>query len=296
MVRSFGLLLVIGVAIAFALALTAGFAALALRRGLCVLTLRRRLWGRSASGLRRKSPGDHASLTRVARGESENGGAAPPAGLSPRDRPRVPERALSLALSHPRRVLGVGLALAVIGWGVGTQIETVSDIRSLAPQNLGAVEDLNELQDTTGVSGELDVSVEAPDLTDPATVAWMAAFKQRVLRRQRLQRRKPELPRRRRLPGAGALGLPHPRRRQADPRRDRRNAGGAVPVRPAPGRAGRPADRRSRPPGAALVRHPRPVAGGPAGADRPGARGDRRARARPADRPRGSRCSSPGCR
>jgi len=33
----------------------------------------------------------------------------------------------------------------------------------MPPQNLRAVRDLNDLQATTGVSGELDVSVEAPD-------------------------------------------------------------------------------------------------------------------------------------
>jgi predicted RND superfamily exporter protein len=60
-------------------------------------------------------------------------------------------------------------------------VETVSDIRSLAPQSIKAVEGLNELQDTTGVSGELDVRIQAPDLADPATVEWMAGFKQRVL-------------------------------------------------------------------------------------------------------------------
>jgi predicted RND superfamily exporter protein len=141
MVRSFGLLLLVGIGLAFLLALTAGFAALSLRR---------------------KSPGDHAPL----------GGD---------DRTRPPQRLLSLALTHPKRVLAVSLALAVIGWGLGTQIETVSDVRSLAPQNLAAIQDLNTLQDTTGVSGQLDVSVEAPDLTDPATIEWMADFKQRVL-------------------------------------------------------------------------------------------------------------------
>jgi predicted RND superfamily exporter protein len=51
----------------------------------------------------------------------------------------------------------------------------------LAPQNIKAVEGLNELQETTGVSGELDVSITAPDLTDPETVKWMAGFKRRVL-------------------------------------------------------------------------------------------------------------------
>jgi uncharacterized protein len=135
MVRSFGLLLMVGIGVAFVLALTAGFAALSLR--------------------------------------GKGSGSNPILG---------PERLLSLAFSRPRLVLGAGLALALIGWGVGTQIGTVSDIRSLAPQSLPAVRNLTELQDATGVSGELDVSVEAPNLADPATIEWMAAFKQRVLR------------------------------------------------------------------------------------------------------------------
>jgi uncharacterized protein len=148
MVRNFGWLLIVGIAIAFALALTAGLAALTL-------------------------------LVRVARvGDAEH-----PAQASPtRDRTRAPERLLSVARANPMAVLSVGVALAVCGWIAGTQVETVSDIRSLAPQNIKAVKGLNELQDTTGVSGELDVRVQAPDLTDPATIEWMAGFKQRVLR------------------------------------------------------------------------------------------------------------------
>ena len=91
------------------------------------------------------------------------------------------QRILAFAQTHPQRVLGVGLALAILGWAAGTQIGTVSDIRSLAPQSLPAVHDLTELQDATGVSGQIDVSVQAPDFTDPATIRWMADFKQRVL-------------------------------------------------------------------------------------------------------------------
>jgi uncharacterized protein len=95
---------------------------------------------------------------------------------------RLPiDRLLSSARAYPEMVLSVAVALAVVGWAAGTQVETVSDIRSLAPQNIRAVEGLNELQDTTGVSGELDVRVQAPDLTDPATIEWMAGFKKRVL-------------------------------------------------------------------------------------------------------------------
>jgi uncharacterized protein len=161
MVRSFGLLLLIGIALAFLLTLTAGFAALTLRR----------------------TPGIEAPLGRVASaGGPRTEAQPPPAGPPADDRTRPPERLLSLAISHPKRVLGIGLALAVIGWALGTQIETESDVRSLAPQSSSAIKNLNDLEDTTGVSGQLDVSVEAPDLTGPATIGWMAAFKQRVLR------------------------------------------------------------------------------------------------------------------
>jgi hydrophobe/amphiphile efflux-3 (HAE3) family protein len=144
MVRSFGWLLILGVAIAFVLALTAGLAALALgsdRRGAFV------------SDRERKAP----------------------------RAPRPVAWMLRLALEQPLAVLGVGLALAILGWGLGTRISTVSDIRDLAPQSLPAVHGLNEVQEATGVSGELDVSIEADDLADPATVEWMAAFKRRVL-------------------------------------------------------------------------------------------------------------------
>ncbi|HWC48591.1 MAG TPA: MMPL family transporter [Solirubrobacterales bacterium] len=136
MVRGFGWLLIVGIAIAFGLALTVGLATLGLRRAGPV------------TGKRRGLP---------------------------------IERLLSVARAYPEMVLSIGVALAVVGWAAGTQVETVSDIRSLAPQNIKAVEGLNELQDTTGVSGELDVSIHAPDLTDPATIEWMAGFKQRVL-------------------------------------------------------------------------------------------------------------------
>jgi hydrophobe/amphiphile efflux-3 (HAE3) family protein len=162
MVRTFGLLLIAGVVIAFLLALTAGLAALSLRRS-----------GNAGKTL----------LGRVARGEGPRTEAPPPpAGPSPRDRPRPPERLAAFAISRRTPVLAVSIALALIGWGVGTQIDTTAEIQSLAPQDISAVRDLNTLQETTGVSGELDVSVDAPDLSDPATVEWMAAFKRRVLR------------------------------------------------------------------------------------------------------------------
>jgi hydrophobe/amphiphile efflux-3 (HAE3) family protein len=146
MVRSFGLLLVVGVGVAFALALTAGFAALSLRS-------------------RKEGPAQRA--TQRAEGYPHL--------------PLMLERILAMAVNRPREVLGIGLVLAIVGWAAGTQIESVSDVRELAPQSIREVRDLNELQEATGVSGELDVRIKAPDLTDPATLRWMAGFKHRVL-------------------------------------------------------------------------------------------------------------------
>jgi uncharacterized protein len=144
MVREFGWLLIVGIAIAFLLALTAGFAALAFRRSDSGGRVLSRRGGSSSSQAAGEDPLRHAT------------------------RPR-------------KRQLVIAVTLAVLGWGVGTQIETVSDVRELAPQDVRAVRDLNEVQEATGVSGELDVLVKADDLTDPATLEWMADFKARAL-------------------------------------------------------------------------------------------------------------------
>jgi uncharacterized protein len=89
---------------------------------------------------------------------------------------------IDVSIERPIVVLAVGMALAAIGWGVGTQIETVSEVRQLAPASLGAVKDLNTYEQSTGTTGSLEALVEAPDLTDPKTIEWMAGFKRRLLK------------------------------------------------------------------------------------------------------------------
>jgi hypothetical protein len=159
MVRGFGLLLILGIALGFGLAMTAGFAALGLRDG----TARGR--APSFAGL------FAAGFPALAEWPRRKG--ARPLFLY--------GRAVEIALRHPRRVLTIGAVLALLGWGLGTQIDTASDIRSLGPGGLREIKDLNRVQDTTGVSGQLQVAVEAPSFSDPATIRWMAGFKQRVL-------------------------------------------------------------------------------------------------------------------
>jgi uncharacterized protein len=90
-------------------------------------------------------------------------------------------RALAISIETPGRVLAAAVALAICGWLVAPRVPLQSDFTKLVPQDLREVRDLRQLQDATGVSGELDVTVQSPDLTDPKLVSWMTAFKQRVL-------------------------------------------------------------------------------------------------------------------
>ncbi|HEX3608352.1 MAG TPA: MMPL family transporter [Solirubrobacterales bacterium] len=170
MVRSFGLLLIAGITLGIALSLTAGFAALSLRRP-----------ANGGGAPEARGVLFFAQITQRAKLRARR--KTQQAEGHPLRSPEQPRRGrlLAIALIHPKRVLGIGAVMALFGWGLGTQIGTVTDIRDLAPGGLREVRDLNAVQDATGVSGQLQVAVEAPDLSDPATIRWMANFKQRVL-------------------------------------------------------------------------------------------------------------------
>jgi hydrophobe/amphiphile efflux-3 (HAE3) family protein len=162
MVRGFGVLLVIGIAIAFAVMLTVGFSALTLARS-----------GASRRG-RRTAPMPVPAL-RAAR---RLGSARAVVGARLR---RWGKRTLALAIAAPGQVLAVAIVLAAGGWVAGTRTEVVSDITELVPAELPALRDVDELQDATGVSGELNVVVRAPDVRDPEVIEWMRDFKQDAL-------------------------------------------------------------------------------------------------------------------
>jgi predicted RND superfamily exporter protein len=80
-------------------------------------------------------------------------------------------------------VLAVALAAAACGWVLDTQTRVESDIQRLVPQDMPALRDLDALQRSTGVGGEVDVVVRGSDLTRPEVVAWMAAYQSAVLKR-----------------------------------------------------------------------------------------------------------------
>jgi hydrophobe/amphiphile efflux-3 (HAE3) family protein len=177
MVRGFGVLVVVGIAIAFVLTLTLGTA---------VLTLgdptrpRRRIPGAALAAA--VVPALRGARDLLVENPAGRAGARAGRALAARTR-RVGHAAFALALARPGRVLAIGAAVAVVGWALDTQAGVESDIQRLVPQDLQALSDLRQLQDATGVGGEVDLVVKSDKLTEPATFAWMADYQQRVLRR-----------------------------------------------------------------------------------------------------------------
>jgi uncharacterized protein len=171
MVRGFGWLLVGGIFVGLATATTLGVAALVGTTGVP----RRRVpgavaeagailgsAGRGASDLLRENP--------VTRGLLRGGRA-------------VRARALAAAAHRPGRVLAVGLAVALVGWGLDTQTKVESDVTKLVPQSLPALQNLQALQESTSIGGQIDVVIRSDQVTTPATLNWMAAYQARLLKR-----------------------------------------------------------------------------------------------------------------
>jgi hydrophobe/amphiphile efflux-3 (HAE3) family protein len=176
MVRSFGLLLVVGIGLALACAICAGFAALVRFGG-------PRVAGGPPSGRKQPAgPVAHGALSARVRTRMAALGAHPRMAAGREWLADRAWRSLGVALSRPRRVLAVGLAVAVVGLALDTRSEVVSDVRELVPQDLQALRDVDVLQEETGVSGEIDVTVRAGDITDTEVIAWMTRFQDRVLR------------------------------------------------------------------------------------------------------------------
>ncbi|MBJ7329975.1 MAG: MMPL family transporter [Solirubrobacteraceae bacterium] len=167
MVRGFGVLLIVGIVVAFVLALAGGTAALVLAdrparraRGRLGTSLGAAL--RGAGALLR----DNRPVRALRRGAS-----------------RVGTGAVGLATRRPGRVLVVAAVLAVGGWAADTQLKVQTDILELVPQDQDAVANLRDLQQKTGVAGQVDVLVTGDNVGRASTITWLGELQKKVLDR-----------------------------------------------------------------------------------------------------------------
>ncbi len=158
-VRGFGLLLIVGIALALLCALVVGSAVLALAG--TTPPPRPRTGGllapswRGAQELLREN-----FLTRY-----------------------ISKAALVYAVRNPGRVIGVGLVLAALGWALDTQTHVETNLEKLVPQNLASLRNLDALERASGVGGEINLRVAGKNLATPAAIEWMSSYQNAVLKR-----------------------------------------------------------------------------------------------------------------
>jgi hydrophobe/amphiphile efflux-3 (HAE3) family protein len=197
MVRGFGVLLVVGIVLAFAVTLTAGFAVLGGEIPMpswlaaCHRWLQRqnrrferadRFITRTAARIPEMAPRRWArSFADFVR--AGVAGLAHDARLVSAWVKRAGRGAFGVAIHRPARVLAVAILVAAAGWLAATQLGVNSEITKLVPSDQGEVQDLETLQNFTGTSGEVNVIVRSEHLLRPQTVRWMADYQSRVLRR-----------------------------------------------------------------------------------------------------------------
>jgi hydrophobe/amphiphile efflux-3 (HAE3) family protein len=175
MVRGFGTLLVVGIAVSLASAIAAGSAAMALRdRGVAIDL------GVAGASLR--------GAAEIVGEWSERLRARVVRSRAPEIAARIGDQAyatgrsmIGAALRRPGRILAVAGLLAVLGWVADTQTSVQSDVTKLVPSSMRALRDLHRLERVTGVSGEIDVVVHSRDVASPATVSWMLSYEDRLL-------------------------------------------------------------------------------------------------------------------
>lgn len=106
-----------------------------------------------------------------------------PAGTSRRGIGRwlVVRRLVSLSYRWPRTVLTVGILLAVVGAVAGSRERVETELQRLVPSDMPAVRNATLLQDETGQAGEVRVLIEGDDLATPEALGWIDDYRQRAL-------------------------------------------------------------------------------------------------------------------
>ncbi|MFO8051689.1 MAG: hydrophobe/amphiphile efflux-3 (HAE3) family transporter [Thermoplasmatota archaeon] len=73
---------------------------------------------------------------------------------------------------HPIPIITIAIILGIAGFVGGVNVDVVVDHEELVPQDLGSLEDLEELRDLIGGTEEMMVLVRAESIMDPEIIQW----------------------------------------------------------------------------------------------------------------------------
>ena len=85
------------------------------------------------------------------------------------------------ALKHPLPILLIALAVAITGGVLDQKLPVNSDFEQLMPQDITELENVRQLREITGVGGELRFMVQADDVTDAEFLQWLMYFQTQEL-------------------------------------------------------------------------------------------------------------------
>lgn len=75
-------------------------------------------------------------------------------------------------------VLALGVVLALLGLFLDRRISVQTDPERFVPQDSPVLQDLHRIRDVAGSTGEVNILVEADDVTDQRVLDWIAAFEE----------------------------------------------------------------------------------------------------------------------
>ncbi|MEY2517696.1 MAG: uncharacterized protein QOJ89_5054, partial [bacterium] len=107
--------------------------------------------------------------------------------------PRLTLPRIALSASVRTAALVVVAAFAVAGLAVSGATGVESDLKKLAPSGMEQLRRIEALERDLGTSGQLRIAIRAPDVTDPAVLAWINGLDSKVLRLDKRLRPGPNL-------------------------------------------------------------------------------------------------------
>ena len=89
---------------------------------------------------------------------------------------RILSRISTFVIRNPLPILVIAAILGIAGGVVDHWLPTNTDYEQLMPQNIAALQEVRELRDILGHGGELRFMVEADDVTDPEVLSWLKSY------------------------------------------------------------------------------------------------------------------------